>query len=381
VTDPTTSIAGNTPAEQQAVTAVTVENAAAVAAMLLLEKKAVEAASGPLRAALNNLLRLLSVRYVLMFGSLEAPADPERTQVLTDILMQESDQLREYDPIPAMRQAVVDAQRQGVAYATRSLPDATAEQVFEDVVQATRDAASEQVLDDTTAAIADAVDQAQQFSRQTTIEKFSDVVQQVGKVAQTATAVERQTAVAVAQAHNDSIQKTAALRGAQLLWVAEPDACVVCLALSGHLADPSNGQWFDEEATFGKPGSAMSVWPPNQPLKGPPRHPHCRCIPELWYGPAVAPGGPEETSLYNQPDVGANVDLPAALRREAKRSILYGWSVPSESSTVRIDAASRLLAKGAGLPKSVEARARAAVKKGKFDNRIHPSKRRTAHRP
>lgn len=383
---PQTNSAGNTAAQQQAVSSVTVENAAAAAALLLIEKQAVSSAAGPMREIIRNILRMLSVRYVIMFGGLDQPADPIRARVLTDTLVQESDRLRQYDPVPAMRAAAQDAARAGVVYAIRS--DSAAEQVFDDtaaaVVQAIQqgqvDAAAERVFDDTVSGIFEAVDKAQQFVEQSPIEKFSDVVQQVSKVAQAATGVERQTAVAVATAHNGSIQEIAVARGARILWVAEPDACRVCLALSGHLADPNTGEWFDEEATFGKPGSAMSVWPPGEPLKGPPRHPHCRCVPEIWYGPALPEGHPGETSLYNQPAVASQVDLPAALRREAKRSILYGWSLPSESSTVRIDAAARLLARGAGLPRTVEARARAAVKSGKFDNRVHPSKRRTAHR-
>lgn len=369
-----TNSAGNDPQEQQAVTAVTVENAAAVAAMLLLERRAIEAASGPLRRRLSDIYRSTSARYVLMFGGLDQPADPVQAQQLVEHLSLDLEQLRRYDPTPALAAALGEARQAGVAYANRHLPDPVP------VDSVPVDEVAQQVVADVPAAISEAVDAAQKFAETLPVTSWDDVQKVVGKASQTATGVERRTSWAVNRANSAAVRKVAAERGALLLWVAEPDACVICLALSGHTIDPTSGEGFDEEATFGKPGSAPDVYPPGEPLMGPPRHNYCRCHPEVWYGPVVPVGGPEETSLYNRPGVGANVDLPAALRREAKRSILYGWSVPSESSTVRLDAAARLLAKGAGLPKSVEAKAHAAVKSGKFDNRVHPSKRKTAHR-
>jgi hypothetical protein len=51
-----------------------------------------------------------------------------------------------------------------------------------------------------------------------------------------------------------------------------------------------------------------------------------------------------------------------ALKREAARSVIKGWALESEPDSVRRDAAARLLARGgAGLPKSVQARARFQV--------------------
>lgn len=364
-----TDSAGNTPAQQQAVTSTKAENVAAVAAMLLVEYEAVRLASAPLRAAISRILRLMAARYVLLVGGLDRPAPPPAVRQLLDELTVELQDLRQIDPTPALEKAAQDAGRLGLGYANRKLADPVLESDLE------RSSEVAQLIQEAPARIRQAIDDAVNFAQATPAADWSGMVQQVGKVAQAATGLERTTAQVVAVSHNDSIQQVAADRGARLLWVAEPDACVVCLALSGHLADPSTGEWFDEEATFGKPGSAMRVWPFDMPLKGPPRHPHCRCVPELWFGPALLPGGPADTSLYNAPALSATVDLPAALRREAKRSVLYGWSLPSESGTVRLKAAELLLAKGAGLPKSVEDRARKAVKAGKFDNRIHPSKR------
>jgi hypothetical protein len=85
------------------------------------------------------------------------------------------------------------------------------------------------------------------------------------------------------------------------------------------------------------------------PLLRPPRHPHCRCQTCIWLG--TAPGQP---------------DLPSALKREAARAVLKGWSA-YDSRRARLKAASKLLQRGgAGLPKSVQAEARAAVERGRF---------------
>lgn len=145
--------------------------------------------------------------------------------------------------------------------------------------------------------------------------------------------------------------------GARLLWIAERDACVVCLALAGHTVNAAEGEGFDEDATFG-PGRPPSVWPPDEPLMGPPRHPHCHCQTVVYFG--VQAGQP---------------DLAASLRREAKRSILRGFSRPSESQRTRIVAAERLLNNGAAdMPKSVRAYAATAVKAGRFPTRAVPTR-------
>lgn len=79
----------------------------------------------------------------------------------------------------------------------------------------------------------------------------------------------------------------------------------------------------------------------------PPFHPRCRCttlVLERESAKAVAEG----------------------LKREAERSILRGWSLPSESEAVRLKAARALLARGTSLPKSVQAYARTAINRGEF---------------
>ncbi len=123
-----------------------------------------------------------------------------------------------------------------------------------------------------------------------------------------------------------------------LIWRAERDACVHCLAYQGH-ARMRGG--YPTGLTFGKKPLHK------QRVTMPPLHPNCRC-----------------TQWLIGRDVAKRIQ--EALLREAKRSILRGWSVESESNTVRVDAARRLLAKKPAVPKSVSAYARSAVRSGEF---------------
>lgn len=182
-----------------------------------------------------------------------------------------------------------------------------------------------------------------------------DVQTAVGQAQRAVGAVNTGSTYLTNHVANDAARQVAGQAGAKLLWIAERDACVICLALAGHIADPMEGLGFDEFATYG-PYPAPTVWPPGMPLMRPPRHPHCRCQVCVWLG--SAPGMP---------------DLPESLRREAARSILKGWSLPSESNRVRLEAARKLLAAGGrGLPKTVQERAAHDVARGKFESRTVP---------
>ncbi len=135
----------------------------------------------------------------------------------------------------------------------------------------------------------------------------------------------------------------------RVVWLAERGACLTCLALSGQVADPNTGVWFDELATFA--AHPMPVWPPGHPLMGPPRHPHCRCRLRI-----IA---------------AANSMLPAALAREARRSVARGWS-DYASRPARLGAADLLLVVGARLPVTVQARSAEDVERGAFSRRHRP---------
>jgi hypothetical protein len=137
--------------------------------------------------------------------------------------------------------------------------------------------------------------------------------------------------------------------GLMVVWVAERDACLTCLALSGHVSDPNIGVGFDEFATF-SPRPAPAVWPPGMPLMGPPRHPNCRCRLRII--------------------TADNAAVPDALRREAERSVARGWS-GHDSRRSRL-AADRLVRHANRLPRTVNERAAKDVARGSFSTRHHP---------
>lgn len=157
-----------------------------------------------------------------------------------------------------------------------------------------------------------------------------------------ASGIERDVTTLVNAAGNAGATAVADAAGLATVWVAETNACVECLAYSGRVAKP--GKAFPGGLTYG----AKSYNP--EPIAYPPRHPRCRCTVE-----------PLRSSQYAD-----------ALRREADRSVLRGFSLESESMKVRVDAAQRLVEKGVEAPKSVVAFARRAVKVGVFPTRGRP---------
>lgn len=145
---------------------------------------------------------------------------------------------------------------------------------------------------------------------------------------------------AVNQAASAGVNDAARRLGADgVMWVAERDGCLTCQALSGHTMPL--GKRFPAASTFG-----------DHPLKWwgfdglPPRHPHCRCRAKPVWGDSRA--------------------ASSALQREARRSVVRGFSLPSESGAARLRAADRLLRRGAGLPRTVEEYGRNAVTAGRF---------------
>lgn len=167
------------------------------------------------------------------------------------------------------------------------------------------------------------VDHAAAIARATASGTPTTVDRIVGVARQGVNVVERTTRTLVNQQANAGIGTVTTAAGAQLLWVAERDACIVCLALAGHVID--SGDEFDVDATF---GPRPMAWIPPGGLHEPPRHDWCRCRTSPWIG--------DDTALDS---------LPMVLRREAERSILLHVKRPSEPISVRQAAARRLMAR------------------------------------
>lgn len=174
-----------------------------------------------------------------------------------------------------------------------------------------------------------------------TAEGFTRVQRALAEAAKVEQRVEAAVQWHLLDANQKGVADEARRRGLALIWVAERDACVVCQALSGDVVDP--GQSFSVTATYGRESALPKVWPKEDYLPHPPRHNRCRCRAEP----------------HDRQDTG----VVMALKREGRRAIVYGYRTDGQSSAERRDAADRLLAKGARLPKTVEARARRAVKR------------------
>lgn len=364
---------------------------AQAAALLVAELAAADAASWPLRYALAQIRTQLA-------GRRQLAAALGHEQAVTDLRTWTRQQLLDVTALldgPAVRQVLHQA-AQSAAAAGAANAVAHVRQQTERAAASTETAAAEPATPGAAAAVAptttgNAIEAAQAVQAgvipavtprleppvvavirtapataaahlQQAVQALSGA-QDIADVEQALTVADRApeslslaASWAVNAAANDSVTATAVRLGAELLWIAERDACVVCTALAGHTANPAVGEGFDEFATFGKPSSAPDIWPPGMPLMRPPRHPRCRCMVVVWLG--TAPGQP---------------DLPARLRHEARRSILRGFSRPSESHHARLEAASRLLGTGAAdMPKSVRQYAAHAVAAGHFPTREVP---------
>jgi hypothetical protein len=141
---------------------------------------------------------------------------------------------------------------------------------------------------------------------------------------------------------NEGVRAVATAADVPVVWIAETNACVHCLAYAGHVVE--GGKKFPGGLTFGP----KSYFP--DAIATPPRHPNCRCTLEPLNDQSYADG----------------------LRREAERSVLRGFSLETESMAVRIAAADLLLKRGVNAPKSVKAYAAKSVKAGRFPTRDRP---------
>lgn len=172
----------------------------------------------------------------------------------------------------------------------------------------------------------------------------------VGKVSSVRARAEGQARWTANEGINAGTSAVARSIGRNLIWVPERDACLHCLAYAGWAVRP--GEAFPPGLTFGDAPLGRA-----DRILYPPLHPGCRCQVKTFPG---KPGPP--------PTDGSSTDPRAALAREARRSVVYGWTAHgSKAATLR--AMSRLLENGADLPPSVERRARTLLRQGKTQPR------------
>ena len=400
-----------TPPDQQA----QLEQLAAHAAELYaLEQTARAAVVGPLRTQLAAIHRALSVLWVSQFGRLDAPADPV---TLRHVVTRVKEDLAKVDPAVADRLSdyATQALKMGVQHAadevevrvTRPVggiarapepepavhdepasrrPEPRRPRRTTRVDWPTEDIGGpaprrptrglrrdwptidvDPVLDATSSRVIDTLaDEVRQRLRRSADaldsvagDTFTDVSNALTESQKAVTVAEQATTYAVNAASTAGIKAVAAGipdEDVQLVWIAERDACVHCLAYAGEVVRMHES--FPVGLTFGK--KPLVPWPEPLWLSGPPLHPNCRCRLSVWLGHAEGAPGPT---------------LPEVLKREAQRSILRGWRMDTEPESVRLAAAARLLARGVNSPKSVKEFARRAIRKGRFPEHAFPESR------
>jgi hypothetical protein len=311
------------------------------AALLAIEQAAVRAAIGHLVATLAMLRRQANAAAILQPAALE-----QRARQLAEQL---EAQTRPILRSPALTATIERQAQAAIDLAVRTLAAQPPPQ------RLTPEPEAGAAMDAALATAQDRIGSAVKLL--TRADDPQDLITALHAANGAAAAVATGAEYAVNQAANSGPRRVAVALGQKLVWVAERDACVVCAALSGDVIDPNEGEGFDEDATFDS-RPPPPVWPPGMPLMQPPRHPHCRCVAQVWEG-SLVPG------FYA---------WPSRLKHEALRSVARGWSLPSESNAARLRAAHRILGSGAAaqLPKSVRAEAVRAVATGAFASRQVP---------
>lgn len=348
-----------TPAAQSELAALLEEHANLI---LAIEIAAAAAAVAALVDQFGQIQRDIAAAWIKLVGILTGTPTPEQARRLADraaarlrkITVDVSETIREH-----AQQAASAGRQQALAEVGADPNDDSPPELSPELADLI-----DQADDDVQTRIDAAVDRLQDKPPESW-DQMTDALSVANQARGTA---ERAAARAVNAAANEAIILEAERLGGRLVWIAERDACVACLAYSGITAIP--GTSFPIGRTYGdKP---LKPWPDPDFLPGPPLHPRCRCRLMIYFGHDTKAA---TKALAHVPGAwrSAHVDYPAALRREADRSILRGWSLPSESERTRIRAAQKLLAAGVRAPQSVKDYARRSVRKGTFPSRKVPT--------
>lgn len=296
--------------------------------MLALEESAATAASSEVRSRLNELARDVTTQWIVVVGSLTAVATaaqlaallPRFLKFLNRVPPDRSDYLRR-----AARQGLLMGMRHGAAQLGEKKLETPVPHLPPVV---------ERIIELSPLRVVDAVTKASREIQ--TAQSFPELAQALKTAQQAVHRIEADTRWVVNRSAAEGVTAVADHHGTLLVWRAERDACLRCLAYAGSIRGLSG---FDPVEIFDNKAHGT--------IENPPEHPNCRCQIVAWNG--VDSGGLGEP-------------LPAALAREARRTVVKGWALPTESQTARRRAADQLLTRGARLPKTVESRARSAVR-------------------
>jgi hypothetical protein len=340
-------------------------------AVLLAEEQAASKAAGPLRDALTAVRNLFTLRWRRHFGSITGRGGQQPGPPFQAYMRDLANAIGHVTPGPvADRLAAVvgDAHVLGQRQARTELGLPVGEPMAPRLSVATQQDIG-RAVDEAKAKVrkAEALTRTYRRGDFSTVRGVLAVAEQAGNV------LDGTARTLVNEAVRDGAVAVATAVGARLLWIAERSACVHCLALSGHLSDEDG--LFDASLTF---AAKPMAWVPPGGLAGPPRHKNCRCRVTPWFDTeqALRDAIPRQRgSALTEPT------MPEALRREAERSVLNGWALPSEPTSVRAKAAQLLLDRitdglapsGWQVPKRVRSDAAKDLASGTFHKRRFPA--------
>lgn len=305
---------------------------------LAFEAQVLREVAGAVSEALQRLIRtILSVAAGARAGAGEALSDAQAT-ALGDALAAAIRRFR-WDPMKRpLANAAVEAHRLGVKRAAERFVSPA------DRRKAAETKAPRRLLvPDPDLALRAALREAEAVARKG-IRTETDAAGLAAKVSAGKARIEGHARSVANGGINQGTLDVARTMALNLMWVAERNACLHCLAHAGWVVQPGKlfpGVSFDPNAK-----GVLSV-------DIPPLHPNCRCQVRTT---DEKPGRPSGNRSAVSPS--------ARLAAEARRSVVYQWT--EYASTPAMErAAEALLSAGAGLPASVEARARRMLRKKK----------------
>jgi hypothetical protein len=310
--------------------------------LLDIENKAAAALSEPVTSQLQAITQELARRYVLEFGSIYArEPDPAKLSALKSWLTGELAKVDTSHVNKALKKATTQAWKHGYESAHADLglkvdkipSPAVSEETYA-AIKATRGEV-EQRLKGAQKLVAGA-------------QRWGDLTYVMAKANQAATTARSHATYVTNATSNDAVMHVAlSQKNVLLCWFNERDSCIHCAAYAGLTVKP--GKLFPGGLTYGD--RAIRT----EPFASPPLHHWCRC----------------HLGIIRKDDLA----VPAALKREAQRSIAKGFALPSESDKVRLKAVQKLLESDPKLPATVLNKARREIKSGIFKSRRLPTKK------
>jgi len=329
-----------------------------------LEDAAAAAVPGTLRRKLLDVTQWVAQQWVHRFGTLDTPADPIGMAGLVGELRNRLAATR-VDPTVLLDFYGSQALDLGIQHALSEV--GLPETFLEKPLATFSDRLVDRAVKNTQETVSRRYQQADRVLSVVRGTNHGDLMTGIAVANQAVTSIERTARWVVNRESNNGVRKVSTALDADLMWVAERDACLACIAYSGVRA--AAGQAFPPDLTYGtKP---ITPWPDGI-LELPPLHPNCRCRVTPWLGHDVAGALDASVPGWAEGRESAAVALSDALKREAQRSVLKGWSLESEPNALRIRAADQLLKRGVNLPKSVQETARRAVIRNQFASRSVP---------